>query len=469
MSGMGIRRFLTMWAICAALVCWSGLAGAQGDEHNTLDLTECIRRALELNPRMEEALLDVTKSRWKLKSAQLERTPRMEVLNVMGMVQDAKGDAITGDSIDDHYGFFNKMDMEFALPIYTFGRLSRGIDAARQGVEAKEASVEKAREDLIRRVKELYYGLVLARQMRDSTREIQENFTEARDIAEERLEKGEGTVAETDVLKLRIGLAGVTEGLRKIERETLVTREALREAIGMEEGANLNLADERLKPVDFQLKPLDEYLARAEFNNPDLKQLKAGVEATKAEYLSEKSKFYPSVLIVGGIRHAEAPGREDQDNPFLNDDFNYFKAGGAVAFKWNMNLFQTNAEVQEKKTDYLRMESRLRHGMNGILLNVKDKFYKVEEKKAGLETSFEARKSGRALLVLTMTNFKFGIGSGKDVFDALGVYARTAGKYYEAVYEYNMAVAELKSAVGEGYDAERFQAMEASQENGGVE
>ena len=39
-------------------------------------------------------------------------------------------------------------------------------------------------------------------------------------------------------------------------------------------------------------------------------------------------------------------------------------------------------------------------------------------------------------------------GTGKDLFDALSVYARTTGKYAEAVYHYNTSVLELKNVVG---------------------
>lgn len=429
--------------LCAVPVC-----AEENTQQGPYNLDECVERALQMNPEIEQARLDVTEAEWKLQSAKLARTPSMELFNLMGVTKDAEGDAITGDTIDNHYGFFNRLNVEIAIPIYTFGRLSRGIDAAGENVNVQKASQIKTRDELIVRVHQLYYGLMLSRQVLDSMEDLFESFTEARDIAEERLEKSDPSVTEADVLKLKIGLAGVTEGVRKLERETELTQAALRQTLRLNEEDEFEIADERLKPVDFELRPLEQYLRQAENNNPDIQKIKAGLAAEEARYLSEKSKFYPSLLLVGGVRHATAPDREDQDNPFLNDDYNYFSAGGAFAVKWNMNLFQTNAEVQQKKVGYLRMKSRLQQGLDGITLKVKEKYYKVKEKQANLDTSFESRKSGRALMILTLTNFKFGIGTGKDVFDALGVYARTAGSYYEAVYDYNMAVAELKSVVG---------------------
>jgi outer membrane protein TolC len=435
-------------------ICWPGTVRAEAaGEKRPLDLPACIEQALKANPQIKEAALEVREAEWQLKSAELGRTPEVELFNLMGVTEDAEegpeGAAITGDNVDGSYGFFNRMNLNISVPLYTFGRLSRSIDAASHNVTLRVASRAKTRNELILKVHTLYYGLVLSRQLLESTRDIKENFTEARDIAEERLEKGEPTVVEADVLKLRVGLAGIAKAVRKLERKTRIIKESLGETLGFDEQDEFSIATERLEPVDFHLGRLDSYLSQAKANNPDLKRLRAAVQAEKSRYLAAKAKCYPTLLAVGGVRYAEAPGRPDLDNPFLDDDYNYFSAGGALAIKWDLNLFRKNATVQEKKATYLKMESRLREGVSGIALKVREKYHRVAEKKDGLEWSFEARKAGRALLVLSLTNFKFGIGSGKDLFDALSLYTRTSSDYYKAVYEYNMAVAELRSVIAD--------------------
>lgn len=95
------------------------------------------------------------------------------------------------------------------------------------------------------------------------------------------------------------------------------------------------------------------------------------------------------------------------------------------------------------------MKSRLRQVLAGIAFQVKEKYYLLTEKKDNLESSFDARKAGRAILFLNLTNFKFGLGTGEDVFDALSVHARTAGNYFKAIFDYNMSVAELHSFIGD--------------------
>ena len=127
--------------------------------------------------------------------------------------------------------------------------------------------------------------------------------------------------------------------------------------------------------------PWEHYLQQAEANNPQIKHLKAALAASEARYLAEKSKYYPMLLAARGLRYAEAPGRKDQDNPFLNDDFNFFDGGAALAIKWDLSFLQTNTNLQRKKVQFLRMKNRLRQVLAYIAFQVKERYHQLMEKK----------------------------------------------------------------------------------------
>jgi len=453
---MGRNLFLaTVGLFCTALLGLGNTWAADAPpDSRRLDLQACIKQALQANPKIEEAGYDVNQAEWQLKSAKYARIGKIELFNVMGAIEDTTAGrsgnpALTGDTVDGQFGFFNKLGLGISVPIYTFGRLTYNTQAAAENLAAQIAAGTKTTNELLLKVHELYYGLVVSRQLLESTQEVQKNFADAREAVEERLEKNEPNVTESDVLKIRVGLAGVTKAVNKLERESQLAKDALRRTLGLSDSADFDVTDQNLKPVAFELKPLEEYLAAAEVRNPDIKRLKAAVAAEDARYKADKTKFYPTILAVGGFKYAVAPGRVDTDNPFLVDGFHESSGGAALAFQWDLNLLQTDSEVHQKKAKAMKMKSVYRDGANGVALQVKDKYHRVKEKQANLESSLEARKAGRALLVLNLTNFKFGIGSGKDLFDALSLYARTAGEYFETVFEYNLAVAELQSVTGD--------------------
>ncbi|RJQ49089.1 MAG: TolC family protein [Desulfobacteraceae bacterium] len=446
---------MSLKKIVFGMMIWIGLLGnadpvrpETAQEPDRFDLVGCIRQALRSNPSLEEARLGIDEANVKLEAARLVRTPDIELFNRTGIVQDAVGDGVTGDQIDDEFGPFNRLEVMFTLPIYTFGRIGRSIKAAGENLDRQRASEAKTAGDLILDVHRRYYGYVVTRQLSEATESIHKNFAEAYEAAEERLEKGDPLVTETDALKLKVGMSVVTSSLHKVRRELRVAKASLRQIMGMDDRVDFAVADERLEPVEFDPAPLALYLKQAREENPSIRQVRAAVSAEESLYLAENSKYYPTLLAVGGLRHAIAPGREDQDNPFLNDDYNFFDAGLSLGIKWDLDFWKTKNSLSAEKLRYLKMKSRLNGALDSISLSVEEKYHRYTEKKDNLEASFEAKKAGRALLFLNLTNFRLGIGSGKDVFDALSLHARVDGEYFQAVFEYNMAVVELLNAVG---------------------
>ena len=431
-------------------VCWGPpIIDAQDiSPSHRLDLQACIDRALEVNPQMAESRFDVEESEAQLQSAKLARTGRWSFFNRSGVTNDAVGDAVSGETISGEYGPFNRLNLAVSVPLYTFGKLSNSIQAASENVDRQRASQYKSVSELILEVHKRYYGLVLARELLKTAQGIKSNFDGAFEVAEERLDKGDPQVTETDALKLRVGLAVVTKNFFTVQRQVRVAKAALREVLVFDNRIEFDITDKKLKEIVFESKAIEQYLQIAEKNNPDINQIKAAMDAEEAQYQAERSKYYPTVLAIGAVRQGVAPGRDDQDNPYLNDEYNFFDAGAALGIRWNLNFFQTNSEVNEKRVSYLRMKSRLQKVLNGIALKVKQKYHQYIERKNSLESAFEAKKAGRALLFLNLTNFKLGMGSGRDVFDALSLHARVDGDYDMAIFDYNMAVVELLDVIG---------------------
>ena len=85
------------------------------------------------------------------------------------------------------------------------------------------------------------------------------------------------------------------------------------------------------------------------------------------------------------------------------------------------------------------------HRVSGI--EQKKAFIKVDETRAQLDLAKGSRKITRALLVTELANYDFGIGDSGDLFQALIIYTRVLSGYYETVYNFNMAIAELNREV----------------------
>ncbi len=88
-------------------------------------------------------------------------------------------------------------------------------------------------------------------------------------------------------------------------------------------------------------------------------------------------------------------------------------------------------------------------------LERKKVFLKVNEARDQLELAKGSRKITRALLVTELANYDFGIGDSGDLFQALIIYTRVLSGYYETVYNFNMAVADLNHKIAENNGSEQ--------------
>jgi hypothetical protein len=81
-------------------------------------------------------------------------------------------------------------------------------------------------------------------------------------------------------------------------------------------------------------------------------------------------------------------------------------------------------------------------GLNNEL-DLRVGYLKAVENRGKLQLAQKNRKITRALLVSEVANYDFGIGDPGDLFEALIIYTRVLGGYYDAVYNFNVSVAEL--------------------------
>ena len=71
-------------------------------------------------------------------------------------------------------------------------------------------------------------------------------------------------------------------------------------------------------------------------------------------------------------------------------------------------------------------------------------FIAVDEAREKVKLGKRNRRITRALLVAEVANYDFGIGDSGSLFEALIIYTRVLSGYYDSIYIFNLAVAELE-------------------------
>jgi outer membrane protein TolC len=113
------------------------------------------------------------------------------------------------------------------------------------------------------------------------------------------------------------------------------------------------------------------------------------------------------------------------------------------------------AEPMGELDGYLaRQYDRLIANENFVEENIPPQIKKYHDVGVEAVSSMEATRGGyersKTRAVTAMANFKFGVGPAREIFDALQQYAKMRRAHLQSVYNYNLALAHLSYAVGEG-------------------
>jgi outer membrane protein len=415
-------------------------------------ISECIEMALSNHSDLREALWDVEIARMRVEEANRGGYPDTEYTQMIGVVNRARGNARFSPDTDTAFleglGPFTRLDLQVKLPIYTFGKISAGKDAALSGLETEEAKRTGRENEVIREVKELYFGLLLARQLAEVLDGISSNLEEAIEKVTERIEAGDESVSQRDALELRVGYAKLAQGAREVSTNQQLARKGLMRAMDLEPGAPFDTADGRLEPATVDLRPLPEYVEQLFENRPDWERLQAGIHAKQAQVVMAKSDYFPVFFLAGGVRYARAPNRRDQENPFVLDEFNYLTPGGVLGLHWSLNFGTTRINVETAAAELAKLRVQEYAARRGLPLEAAKAYAEVEQARDNMHLADDGRRAGRALLATSMSSFMVGVGNARDLFIGLGAYADSAKDYYRAVFDYNMALADLSKAIG---------------------
>lgn len=446
---LGLVVFTTAFGV---LPC---VQAASGDEDTgtpvKMTLPDCIKRALDDHPAVQEVKWDVAIRQSDLQQAQAGYQPTAEFVNLFGAVNDAKGSLggprpIKTGGIDE-IGPFTRLEGQIVYPLFTWGKLPNGVRAASKGVEQEIANVDQKKAEAVREVKEFYYTLLYTKQVEALLSDVREGFEKAVKTAEERLQ--DDKVTQMDVLNLKIGYAGVAKEGEKLRNGIELTRAALLRAMGMPQSTAFEPADSILTPQQATIQPLEHYVQRLFANRPEWRRLRLGIQAKEAELAMATSDYFPTFFLAVPVRYGYAPGRSRQTNPFAFDNFNFASAGPVLGLRWSLSFGETAAKVSRSQAELLKLRSQEKNAEASFPIEVKEAYLGVKEARERMSITADGRKAGRALVTLAAANFEIGIGEPQDVFLGLGNYTRATNDYYEAVKDYNLALAKLSFVVGE--------------------
>lgn len=416
-------------------------------EPATYDLPTLIDRALEHNAEILESRAKVAEARATQRQARGAFVlPRLRLESYGGLTPDAKGDVFNPPSDTSGVralGPFARAQLEFIQPLYTFGRLTHLHRAAEAGVSAQQAQLADSRGEIIHQVKELYYGILLAQDLTSLARRLRDELATWED---------EVTLDNPDIpvsapYKLQLALLELENRSAQLEDGLRFARSALAWKTGLSEADDFVLADE-LSPTDTALPSIEELHSRGLQQRPEWRHLQAGLAARHAQEQAARSAYYPQVFLSGGIRYAVAPGRTDQHNPFVKDEFNLFNGGVFLGLRQSFEWDMLGADLDKARAKRLQLEALQTTAAQGIRVDIRRAYDEYHASTREVATALKARNLTREWLQLAQDEYELEPGSVKELVSAFEALAASEESYYRALHRDHLALAELERAIG---------------------
>ena len=449
-----IALVLLVITICSAVFMAHEVAGEEKGKAEKLVLTlpQLIDMASAKSPEMGETRSEIAATRSDLDQVKAAYYPQLESAAIIGPVNDARRPVVLGtrihDPSSDTVGVFGRIDFTAVQPLYTFGKLSNRKEAASRGIRAKELKLGERKNEIALRVKELYYALILARAGMDAADEADSFFDDARRRMNRLLELGSANVLESDLYRVDAYRANTAKSRAEAEKGVKLAYFVLKSLIYLPPGTDFEPAEKVLPLKEESLSELESYIQKAYGERPEFKQLDEALAAQESLVRAVESDRYPSFFVALEGSLAGAPGRETFRNAYISDEFNHINIGVVAGVKWNFDFGISKAKVDKEKAEYGRLHFTKASAKLNIPIQVAQYYQDVREWKVAVDSYKKGATASRKWVVAALTSFDMGVGTADDMLRGIEKYGENQGKYLEALFNYNLSLAQLEYSVG---------------------
>lgn len=418
------------------------------------DLAECLALADRNHPNLWAA-----RARLAYVHAQLDEAKTIPFWNFTANAQMGVLPAITGTSVytqstasalspNAAQGWepFMRVDFWGAVPIYTFGKITAGKQAAEAGVRAGEWDLERVRQLARMDVRRAYFGAMLARDMRYLTKEVRGFLDKAIEGIQTKLAKGDTTVEEMDRLRLLVYRDELVARAQETDKAEAFAMAGLRFLTGVQ--TSFDIPDLPLQRPDTALGPVVQYLSAARLYRPEVNQARAGVVARKALVDLARARLFPDIGLGFGASYSTAPSAVVQNNAWVIDPFNRFGWGVAVGLRWNLDLLPQAARVAQAEAQLEETRAQERLALGGIAVEVEAAHASAVEAQRREEAWARAEKRSRQWISTVQDRIDLGTLDERALTEPLRAYVNAHINHNQALMDVNVTLSELARVTG---------------------
>jgi outer membrane protein TolC len=132
----------------------------------------------------------------------------------------------------------------------------------------------------------------------------------------------------------------------------------------------------------------------------------------------------------------------------MNHPFASWGYSAGVVFRWSLDLHLKTPRYERAKADYEAALAGSRSALDWWSYDVEAAYESMMEARKRIDVLERGEKAAHSWLTAIAQNFAIGTAEARDFNDALVAYFDAHGRYLQAIYDFNVAVAQLSRVVG---------------------
>jgi outer membrane protein len=316
------------------------------------------------------------------------------------------------------------------------------IGQAEKAVFQAETTLAGAVQDLIIRVSQAYFDVLLAHDNVALSGAQKVAISEQLAQAKRNFEVGTATIVDTLEAQARFDQADAQEISDKNNLE--VKRRALQQLVGkLPEG--LTPLRDPLKLAAPQPNDAEAWVSTASDSSVAVINARAGVDIAKQEINRQRAGYAPTLDLSASYTRTDNPTNivPGLTGPFTN--------AGAVGLLLNVPIYQgglTNSQVRQAVANRDKAVQDLENAQRTVALAVRTNFLNVTSGIAQVRALEQALTSTQSQLDSTILGRDVGVRTSVDVLNAQQSVFQTRRDLQQARYNYLLSTLRLKAAAG---------------------
>ena len=400
-------------------------------EYIDISLDDCLRLALGNNPRIQMAMQDVFASDARVRQAWSAYFPQFSWQTGYTRIKQLQLSDALGRNLIFNYYLLGQITASQML--YDFGVTQNTATIRKLANQGYKITLTGTVNDVVCEVKKAYYNFQYALEAKRVAEEMVDRYEAFYDQAKAFYVAG--TSPKVDVTIAEVNLSNAKLLLIQAENAVEIAMAKLNNSMGLPYANRYQISDNlRYTPCDITL---NEAITIARESRPEFQLAEVKVEEARQNVKLVKKSYFPKITVEGQY---QIGGRSFTSNYGYN-------FGGYLNFP-TINAMLIKNQIKEANALYSREQSTAINTKNNIYYEIQQAYYSMLERKNSIPVAFLGLKQAKENYELSYGRYKVGVGNPVELKEAQVQYQDAMLKYYNSLYQFNSARAELEKFIG---------------------